>query len=387
MIEILDKHKCVGCRACEQICPKQCIEIYTDDEGFKYPRVNLYKCINCHLCEKVCPVLTSSKPKAPLKAIGCKSNDKNIQINSSSGGMFTVLAEKVLKQGGVIFGAIFDENFKVIHSCTDSSDDIDSFRRSKYVQSDTLQTFTSVKETLTDGRTVLFCGTPCQIKGLKLFLRKPFDNLITVDFICHGVPSPKVWHDYINALGEKIGTGFKLSSANFRSKSAGGWHRFALEFVFTSEDGKTRTVIQHPHDNPYYQLFFQNISLRPSCYKCPAKGFSSGSDLTLADFWGIHKIAPEFDDNNGISLLFVNTDKGKDLIDTLTFDGIEIPVDKATESNPSAYHSVSEPLIRAKFFNGQSNFTLSYLKKFSGLDLKGRTRRWIIEQILKFVKL
>lgn len=388
MIAISDKHKCVGCRACEQICPRGCIEMLPDDEGFIYPKLNLDKCIDCHLCEKVCPVLTPLDGRnRPIKVYGCKSKDKDIQLKSSSGGAFSVLADSILSQGGLIFGAIFDESFKVVHSCTDRKERIDAFRRSKYVQSDTLHTFTSVKEALSSGREVLFCGTPCQIKGLKLFLQKPFDNLTTVDIICHGVPSPKVWHDYIDALGKKMGSDYKLSSVNFRSKKAGGWKRFAIELVFSSESGKSaKRVIQHPRDNTFYQLFFQNISLRPACYQCPAKGFTSGSDLTLADFWGIEKTAPQFDDDNGVSLVFVNTRKGSSLTDALSIERFEVSIEEATKHNPSAYNSVPEPAKRKKFFQARTTFTMRHMNKYSGMDLYGRARRRIIELIVKVIK-
>lgn len=386
MINVLDKHNCVGCRGCEQICPKHCISISTDSEGFKYPIVDIDKCIDCHLCEKVCPVLIDTDSKKPLMALGCKAKSEEIQLRSSSGGIFSIIAGEILSNNGLVYGASFDEEFRVKHICVDNIDDIDTLRRSKYVQSDTSDTFNSVKKNLEAGRVVLYCGTPCQIKGLKLFLRKQYDNLIAVDFVCHGVPSPKVWQDYLYGLCENEGMGISVESVNFRSKSAGGWHNFALEFHFKDKDGHITTKVQHPHDNPYHQLFSQDISLRPSCYKCPAKGFSSGSDLTLADFWGVQKVAPDFDDNNGVSLVFINTEKGKSLVDSLSIKRKEVDVASATKSNPSVYRSVSEPPRRVKFFR-KSDFTLQYLKKHSGTDVYGRTRRWVIEQLMKVVKL
>lgn len=386
MINIVDKHNCVGCRACEQICPKYCISISPDSEGFIYPIVDTDKCIDCHLCEKVCPVLISADAKDPLMSLGCKAKSEEIQLKSSSGGIFSIIAQQILSNNGLVYGAAFDDDFRVKHLRVDNIVNIDSIRRSKYVQSDTSDTFKFVKTDLEAGRLVLYCGTPCQIKGLKLFLRKQYENLITVDFVCHGVPSPKVWQDYLRGLSKTVSSGFSLELVNFRSKSAGGWHNYALEFLFKDKTGRVSTKVQHPRDNPYYQLFFQNISLRPSCYKCPAKGFSSGSDLTLADFWGVQKVAPEFDDNNGVSLVFINTERGKCLIDSLSIERLEVDVASATKSNPSVYHSVAEPSRRVQFFKKYTP-TLSYLRKCSRTDAYGRARRWIIEQLMKVVKL
>lgn len=255
MINITDKHNCVGCRACEQICPKQCISISGDNEGFIYPAVDQDRCIECHLCEKVCPVLNSSSPTTPIMALGCKAESDEVRLKSSSGGIFSLLAEDTIKKDGIVFGAVFNENFHVRQSCIDNKAGLDRLRRSKYVQSDTVDTYRSVKDALEAGRYVLYCGTPCQIKGLKLYLRKDYENLLTVDFICHGVPSPKVWQDYIDGLREEVGDGNTLKSVNFRSKAAGGWHKFALEFNFENQEGKATDIIQYPRDNPYYQLF------------------------------------------------------------------------------------------------------------------------------------
>ena len=206
MINILDKHNCVGCRACEHICPKQCITISADREGFNYPTVDTDICIDCHLCEKVCPVLVNYDTKEPMKALGCKAKSEEIQLKSSSGGIFSIIAEEILNNNGLVYGASFDDEFRVKHICIDNIDDIDTLRRSKYVQSDTSDTFKSVKNDLEAGRMVLYCGTPCQIKGLSLFLRKQYDNLITVDFVCHGVPSPRCGKIIYTAFAKRKAT-------------------------------------------------------------------------------------------------------------------------------------------------------------------------------------
>lgn len=381
MIEIQDKHKCVGCRACEQICPKNCIRMKPDDEGFIYPYVDLNLCIDCHACEKVCPVINKGDASIPLEAYGCKNHDKNIQLSSSSGGVFTAIVSRVLQDGGIVCGAIYDDNLVVIHSSTESLDDLDNFRRSKYVQSDTRDTYSTIKKLLNENRRVLFCGTPCQVRGLLLFLRKKYENLTTLDFVCHGVPSPKVWTDYLSGLTEAIAA-VKILNVNFRSKAAGGWHKYTIETEYLREDGKRKILRQKPGDNIYYQLFIQNISLRPSCYKCPAKGFSSGSDLTMSDFWGVERMCPEQDDNNGVSLLTVNTENGRRIVRDLEIEKFEVVATDAFRSNHSVYQSVEEPRRRMNFFDGSNTFSLRHMRNMSGMDLYGRIRRRLIEIIL-----
>ncbi len=387
MIEIRDKHDCVGCRACEQICPKNCISMQADSEGFSYPTVNTNLCVNCNLCEKVCPCINIIGQGSAHTVFGCKSADKQIQLASSSGGAFTELARTIIKNGGLVFGAVFDENFKVVHSSTDSIDDLDRFRRSKYVQSDTRNAFTLIKGALNAGRKVLFCGTPCQVKGLNLFLRKTYPNLFTVDFICHGVPSPKVWSDYLHNLRLKMGNEAEVTDVNFRSKTKGGWHRFSIRISLrNTSSNETAIVEQYPGQNAYYQLFSQNISLRPSCFHCPAKNFASGSDFTLGDFWGIQNTAPTYDDNNGVTLLAVNSAKGLSLLKEVRLDKFYVSLEQAVSENPSLFHSVSEPAKRKKFFSHDGMFTVNRLNKYSGLDLYGRTRRCLIELALKIIR-
>lgn len=198
MINIIEKKDCCGCSACVQRCPQQCISLEEDEEGFLYPIINEAACIDCGLCEKVCPVLHSGDAHKPLKVFAAKNNNEKIRVESSSGGVFTVLAELVIDEGGVVFGAKFGEHWDVIHDYTETKEGLAAFRGSKYVQSRIGDCFNKAKSFLVQGRKVLFSGTPCQISGLKRFLGKEYDSLLTVDFICHGVPSPKVWRMYLN---------------------------------------------------------------------------------------------------------------------------------------------------------------------------------------------
>ena len=197
MIQLMHKEDCCGCSACVQICPRHCIEMKENLEGFLYPLVDSHSCIECHLCEKVCPVLNQNDSIRPLKVCATKNPDEQIRMKSSSGGVFSILAESVIAAGGVVFGAGFNEHWAVVHSYTETKEGLSAFRMSKYLQSVVGNTYKEVQAFLKQGRLVLYSGTPCQIAGLKLFLRKDYDNLLTVDFICHGVPSPGVFRWYL----------------------------------------------------------------------------------------------------------------------------------------------------------------------------------------------
>lgn len=200
MINIIEKKDCCGCSACVSICPKHCITMSLDNEGFLYPQVDNESCIDCGLCEKVCLVLNQGKECKPFQVYAAKNINEEIRMKSSSGGIFTLLAEQILHEGGVVFGARFNADWEVIHDYTETKEGLAAFRGSKYVQSRLGDSFCQAEHFLRQGRKVMFTGTPCQIAGLKLFLRKTYDNLLTVDFICHGVPSPGVWKKYLEEL-------------------------------------------------------------------------------------------------------------------------------------------------------------------------------------------
>lgn len=197
MISIKDKKACCGCGACVQRCPKQCITLHEDSEGFLYPVADASVCINCGLCEKVCPVINQHTAHEPLQTFAAKNPNEAVRAASSSGGVFTMLAESVIKSGGVVFGAAFDQQWKVVHTCATTIEGLQKFRGSKYLQSQTNNTFREAETYLRQGRQVLYSGTPCQVAGLKKYLRKDYDNLLTLDFICHGVPSPGVFRTYL----------------------------------------------------------------------------------------------------------------------------------------------------------------------------------------------
>ena len=312
MIKITDKADCCGCGACVQCCPKQCITIHQDEEGFDYPVVNSDDCISCGLCEKVCPILNYGKSKKPLKVYAAKNINEEIRLKSSSGGIFTVLAQEVIRRGGVVFGVAFDKDWNVYHTYTENMDGLAAFRGSKYVQSKVGSSYKQVRSFLKDGRDVLFTGTSCQIAGLKRFLIKDYPSLLTVEILCHGVPSPKVWQRY---LTEKK-TQFQcrdICQVNFRNKKE-GWAQYY--FIIDFKNGAQYNTPFY--EDTYFKGFLNDLYLRPSCYSCKCKNGRSNSDLIIADYWNINEALPDYNDNKGVSLVLVNSSKGLSIMNRLS---------------------------------------------------------------------
>lgn len=363
MISITDKAKCCGCTACVQRCPKHCISLNEDKEGFLYPIVDKETCVDCGLCEKVCPALNISDERIPLRVYAAKHKDDEIRMKSSSGGVFTLLAEQVIDEGGVVFGARFDECWEVMHDYTETKDRLAIFRGSKYVQSRIGNTYHQAEKFLKEGRKVMFTGTPCQIAGLKRYLRKEYSNLLAVDFVCHGVPSPKVWRIYLdetiareslekNTVSLHANNRSKsIQSIEFRSKST-GWKKFSFSLTLAKAvaEGERNSVFLSSkfYDNPYMQAFLSDYTLRPSCYQCVCKSGRSGANITMGDFWGIEKIKPEFDDDKGSGLILNYLIKGLDLYST---EWQEMTYDQALDGNLSIINSARIPINRNFFFH------------------------------------
>lgn len=301
--------ECTGCSACAHICPKNCISLCGDNRGFLYPQIDKELCVNCGICEKNCPVLNKEKQEAFTDVISyaAKIKDNNIRRNSSSGGIFSAIAKTVLDNNGIIYGAAFDDNFVVKHIGISSSGELDLIRRSKYVQSDLNNSFPRVKKSLKEGKQVLFTGTPCQVEGLLAYLNMPYENLITMDFVCHGVPSPAVWEYYKNVLEKQQKS--IITSVNFRDKSL-GWKNSSVRFNFENGNVYSNSF----RNDPYMKAFLANLCLRECCYTCKFKSLIHKSDITVADYWGIDKTNPELDDDKGVSLVLVNNHKGISLL-------------------------------------------------------------------------
>ena len=274
-----------------------------DEMGFSYPVVDTNVCIDCGACERVCPLFTPAKENSPTSVIGAKNRDESVRSTSSSGGTFYELAKAVVSRGGIVYGCALDSELVARHIGVEALDGLSALKGSKYVQSDVGTTYADVKKWLSQGREVLYSGTPCQIAGLKNYLGREYDTLLLVDVLCHGVPSPGVFSDYLGYLTDKFGS--KPVSVNFRNKEK-SWKRLYFEVVF--ENGK-RYFTFCGYDR-YMSMFLNNISLRPSCYDCHFTTTNRQGDITLGDFWGIGRKYPERDDDKGISLIIVNSEKG-----------------------------------------------------------------------------
>ena len=385
MIKIARKEECTGCHGCYNVCPKKCIDMKFDDEGFLYPSVDSDKCVECGLCEKVCPIIHTVEVENEPIAVGCYNKDEKIRMESSSGGIFTLLSELVIQSGGVVFGAEFDENYNVRHSYVDNMEDLHKFRGSKYVQSTIGSSYYDTKQFLEQGRQVLFSGTPCQIAGLKRYLQKDYDNLICQDIVCHGVPSTYVWEHYKNF----IANGRTISGIKFRDKST-GWKTYSLKINF--DDGSSYKDIGN--ENSYIKGFVKDFYLRPSCYECKYKTLHRESDITLADFWGIEANAPELDDNKGTSLIFLNSDKGKEYFERIKEKIIFriVDINKSVTFNPSAYRSCIYTRKKKNFYKkykvSDFNLLIEKLMKENSLKkivtfsnrVKGKIKRMICER-------
>ena len=358
MINIKDKSKCSGCTACMNKCPKDAIYMQEDENGFKYPIVDKEKCIECGLCERICPVLNNKNVLNKPKAFACTNSDEEIRKNSSSGGVFTLIANYIIKRNGVVFGAAYDEEFDLKHIYVEKEKDLYKLRTSKYLQSYIGDMYKKAKSFLDEKRLVLFTGTPCQIEGLKAFLGKEYENLYTQDIICHGVPSPKVWRKYKEF--RKIKDNDKPLNINFRNKD-NGWHKFNLKFDYAE-----KSYYKNQTEDIYMKAFLSDLCLRDSCYACSFKKYNRLSDITLADFWGIETLKPELDDNKGLSLVIVNSDKGNNLLNSVKDNCAifeEVDINAAIERNKSFIKSVHKNKYRQAFFDELDQQEFDYLVK------------------------
>lgn len=354
MIKISDKAKCCGCTACMNVCPVQCIVMRRDREGFDYPVANPDICISCGKCEDVCPMTRTRSEERPLKTLAARVPE--FMAGSSSGGVFPVLAQKIIDGDGVVYGAVLNPDLTVSHTDASDMQGVERMRGSKYVQSELYASFEEVKYELGEGRKVMFTGTPCQIAGLKSYIGKDDPNLLLVDCACHGVPGPGLWEKYVKALSIKYG--IQIKDIRFRGKDR-SWRKY--DFVINDAD---RSIPTPHHKDPYMLLFLQDMTLRPSCYQCPFRKGGSGSDLTLADLWNVAQVAPEMDDDKGVSLILVNTEKGKEAIAGLAVKEID-PV-LALKRNGAFADALQVPQRREEFFRGMHSAKdiIKYMKGF-----------------------
>lgn len=372
MVIITQKQSCSGCHSCTNACPKHCITMVEDNEGFLYPEVDKTKCIDCGLCEKVCPIINKieiTHAQTPT-AYACMNKNENIRLESSSGGVFTLLAENVISNGGVVFGAGFDDELNLVHSYTDTIEGLCKFRGSKYLQSKIGETYKQAKDFLGKGVQVLFSGTPCQIGGLISYIGKEYDNLLCIDIICHGVPSPKVFKKYKVELENQYSA--KAQRIAFRRKDC-GWKLYSVSLLFDNDTEYMKNLKQ----DIYMRGFLQDLYLRPSCYNCNFKTLNRQSDITIADFWGIEYVLPELNDDKGTSLVLVNSNKGQTIFENLQDKMItkQVDVDEAIKYNPSAIKSVHCNSNRNKFFKSLNSYSGDISKlilKYTKLSFRKR---------------
>lgn len=379
MIKIENKEDCCGCCACMNVCSKDCITMELDNEGFVYPKVDESLCVDCHLCEQVCPTKQENTENTPLIAMSARNNENNDRKTSSSGAIFPLFAKKIFANNGVVFSSKFNKDWNVVVSYCENEQEIQPFLKSKYVQSHIDYSFRKIKEFLDNNRQVMFVGTPCQVEGLNNYLKAIPDNLITVELICHGVPSEKVWQKYLDEVLLKNNVNKEdISEIEFRSKK-NGWNNYSLE-IKTRE----KTILsQSKYDNIYLRGFLQNYYLRPSCYDCPSKELRSRSDFTIGDFWNMDRVLKNYDDDKGTSILLVNTDKGERFINTLPFEKKELEFEKVFSCNPTIYKSSSMNEGRKEFFENIDKKNIidninAYLRPTIKPSLLRRIKRKII---------
>lgn len=373
VIDSVERKDCCGCSACVQICPEGCLAMKADRHGFCFPELTDRSCLDCGLCQRVCPVLEKDGEFVePQEVYAVRNLREQVRMKSSSGGVFAFLAGRVLDEGGVVFAARFDSEWRVVHDCTERAEDLPCFMGSKYVQSDIGDCFTRARDYLKNGRRVLFVGTPCQIKALRLFLNKPYDKLTTVDFVCHGVPSPSVWRKYLEDVVKKNGMSLEdIQDITFRNKDV-SWRRYSLQIM-----AKDRTIVMEDlYHNAYLRGFLKNLYLRPSCHDCHARNFSSLSDITVCDFWGVDNYHAQIDDNKGVSAVFVHNPSLLDVLKDEQMMLLKTDFRKVYAANTSISLSAKKHAKREEYLDNFSDRNFErYIKRFIRKSFSKRVKR------------
>lgn len=365
ILEKLERELCCGCAACHDICNHKAIQMKPNEEGFIYPHLINSKCTKCNLCDSVCPILNSNKSKYNIEqeSYAAQNNNTKTLLNSSSGGIFSAIAEYILNMNGIICGAAFDENLYLKHTIIENNKDLSKLRGSKYMWSENQHIYKEIKKILQTGRFVYYVGTGCQVAGLRLYLRKEYNNLYTSDLICHGTPSYKIFKSFVNEIENKYDC--HITNYKFRDKTINGW---SCSSSFTGINTHSKKIIQVYKDrimDAYFNLFISGNINRESCYKCPFTTKERSGDITLADYWGIKKYH-KIDTHNGISAIIVNSLKGKKLlceINNITL--IKSHINWISEGNYNLEHNTLRPIRRNTIYQEFSNNPRTIIKEFS----------------------
>lgn len=376
MLEIKDKSKCCGCEACANICPKKCISMKEDIEGFRYPNINKEKCINCGACNKVCPILNEVKKEDKSTSFYCAYNkDYEIVKSSSSGGIFWTLVQYILDNNGVVYGVVQNGTYDIKYIRAETEDECMPMRGSKYLQANVNDTYLNVRKDLEEGRYVLFSGTPCQVAAVYKFLGKEYERLFTIDVVCHGVPSMAVYREYIKYMEEKRKE--KVINVKWRDKIKGKWGPNHVTIMFDNGSTSTTTSI----DNPFQRGFLYNLYLRPSCYECKYAKLPRIGDISLADFWQYNGKFKRTNKNRGLSAMIISSEKGEKLFQCIKNSINYHPVEKEylTSRSRHVYIHPERNENRELFYKDFHNIPFEKLCKKYKIKLSE------IEKVIEFI--
>lgn len=376
----VDFEKCTGCGACVQSCPKQCISWTEGEFRFKYPQIDKDICVNCGICERVCPIDKVLQTPTTQKAYAAVHKDYQVLAKSTSGGAFTAIADVVFAQDGIVYGVAMMDNMQVKHIRTSNKEEFAVLRSSKYLQSDTGNTYQMVEQDLKQGKTVLYSGTPCQIDGLRHFLGKPYERLYTVDIVCHGVGSQAYFDKYLDFARKRYGN---IKTLRFRSKEYVGWSCGGVVVVVTGSSDCLKKIPYRDFDNYYYAYFLSGDIYRKSCYSCKYANMKRVGDFSLGDYWGVEKLHLPLNTFNGCSLLVVNSDKATKFLSKIeTMNIKETRVDEAISQNEQLKHpsrlpdSRKERIKEFELLTG-TQIERVYLSKYRKRYLKGLVKSLI----------
>ncbi len=368
------KDQCYGCGACANVCPRQAIKMQADEEGFLYPSIDEAFCVDCQLCQKACQIHNQVTVDAYTPLVyAVQHKDNGIRAKSASGGVFPAMAKTVIERQGVVYGVAYTDDFYVQHERVEQIEECLKFSGSKYVQSDTNSTFKSVKQDLRLGRFVLYTGTACQIAGLRSYLgiESQNEHLLLCEILCHAAPSPLMWKEHLTFL-EKTRRAKVIQYKN-RSKVA-GWHGHNEHVFFDNGKNEYKTKLSQNHKD----LFYSHLTIRPSCYRCEYTGTPKQADITIADFWGIERCMPDFDDNKGTSLVLINSDRGEKFFNWIQ-DELVVRESNLTDAFADNHkHPAKKNVRRAEFWSDYQKYGYGYVvKKYAAYSTTGKVKRWV----------